>query len=44
MPKTFLEIAEIILREVKKPLKPDEIFKIALEGTLINKGKVRTVA
>lgn len=40
MPKTFLEIAEIILREAKKPLKPDEIYRIAFDsGRLKSNGK-----
>jgi predicted NUDIX family phosphoesterase/dephospho-CoA kinase len=40
MPRTFLEIAEIILREAKKPLKPDEIYKIAVDsGLLKSNGK-----
>jgi len=40
MKKTFLEIAEEILREAKKPLKPDEIFRFAVEsGRLISNGK-----
>jgi predicted NUDIX family phosphoesterase/dephospho-CoA kinase len=40
MPKTFLEIAELILREAKKPLTPDEIFKIAVaSGRLESNGK-----
>lgn len=40
MKKTFLEIAELILREAKKPLKPDEIFKLAVNsGRLTSNGK-----
>lgn len=40
MKRTFLEIAEEILREAKKPLKPDEIFQIALSaGRIESKGK-----
>ena len=39
MKRTFLEIAEEILREVKKPLKPDEIFRLAVKsGRLTSKG------
>lgn len=32
MKKSFLEIAEEVLRDAKKPLKPDEIFKLAVES------------
>lgn len=40
MKKTFLEIAEEILREVNKPLKPDEIYRFAFEsGRISSKGK-----
>jgi predicted NUDIX family phosphoesterase/dephospho-CoA kinase len=40
MPQTFLEIAEIILREANKPLKPDEIFQMAVKtGRLTSNGK-----
>ena len=40
MKKTFLEVAEEIIRESKKPLKPDEIIRFALEsGRLTSTGK-----
>ena len=40
MPITFLQIAETILREARKPLKPDEIINLAIDsGQLISKGK-----
>lgn len=38
--KTFLEVAEIVLREAKKPLKPNEIYEYAVEtGRLFSKGR-----
>ncbi len=40
MPQTFLQIAEIILRETRKPLTPQEIFRKAEEQKLLqSKGK-----
>lgn len=40
MKKTFLNIAEEILKEAKKPLKPDEIFSLAFaSGRLSSNGK-----
>ena len=45
MNKTFLEIAEIILREEKRPLNPDEIFNIANQkGLLTSKGKTPSLS
>ncbi|MBF0276093.1 MAG: winged helix-turn-helix domain-containing protein, partial [Nitrospinae bacterium] len=40
MAQTFLEIAEIILKEERKPLKPEEIIRKAIEKKiLVTNGK-----
>ncbi len=45
MNKTFLEIAEVILREEQKPLNPDEIYSIAKQkGLLISRGKTPSLS